>query len=325
MNMIVTGGYGFIGSNFIRYMLGKYPDLHIYNIDKLSLVSNDKNLDDLIERHHFEHLDLSSDWSEITIQRMIENLRPEWVVHFAAESHVDTSISAPRKFLQQNVVGTHHLLEGIRLAGFRTKLLHISTDEVYGSLSLSTDPDMKQSFMEHDQFEPSSPYAASKAAAEMFVHAYGKTYNVPYIITRCSNNYGPNQHPEKFIPKIITNVLRGVIIPVYGTGVNERDWIHVRDNCRAIDKLLTHGMVGEAYNIGSDNAVSNMQIVSYILTEMNVSDDLIQHVPDRLGHDLKYKNDWFKIHELGWRPHINLRVGLEETIKWYINNEWFWK
>lgn len=329
-NMIVTGGYGFIGSNFIRYMLAKHPDLHIYNIDKLSYAANHGNFDSMPVKDAVRHItgyhyDLSIEWITPVVQRMVENLRPEWVVHFAAESHVDNSIEAPRTFLRDNVTGTLNLLEALRHSSHKAKLFHISTDEVYGSLSLSTDPEIKQSFMEHDQFEPSSPYAASKAAAEMFVHSYGKTFNVPYVMSRCSNNYGPNQFVEKFIPKVITNAFQDKKIPVYGQGINRRDWIHVSDNCAAIEHIMKYGMIGEAYNIGTEETYSNLEIVQHILNVLGKPYDLINHVTDRLGHDMKYQNDCFKLTELGWKPVTNLWDGLLTTIHWYENNEWFWK
>lgn len=319
-HMIVTGGYGFIGSNFIHKMMTKHPDLVIINIDCQTYAANKKNLQGIDETRFVDRsLDLGWDWNIDSIKYLIDTYKPEWVVHFAAESHVDNSIQDQTPFLKTNIHGTIHLLEAIKKAKWSTKLLHVSTDEVYGSLPLGDDPDHKDTFMEHDTFHPNSPYAASKAAAECFVMAYGSTFNVPYIITNGSNTYGPRQHLEKFIPKVIDHALRGKYIPVYGNGENQRDWIHVNDVCSAIEMLMNKGIFGEKYNIGTPTKklFSNNEIAKKIVGIVGADQKLITHVKDRLGHDLKYHVCSYKLQNLGWSPIVDLDQGLKQTIEWY--------
>jgi len=322
--MLVTGGCGFIGSNFIHYMMSKYQDLFILNIDKMTYAAHNHNLFgiDTTRYKHYAYCDLVWDWNIESIANIIDEYKPQHTVHFAAETHVDNSINDKAPFIKTNINGTIHLLEALRIAKHKSKLIHISTDEVYGSLPLGRDPDGPAPFMEHDPFHPNSPYAASKAAAECFVIAWGSTYQVPYTITNGSNTYGPRQHVEKFIAKTITNALNGKNIPIYGSGLNERDWVYVTDVCKALDLIIKEGMVGEKYNIGGPGPdINNLDLVDLILNMMDSTVD-IEMVNDRLGHDLKYRVETEKLRSLGELPaQTPLVEGLRKTINWYKSQQ----
>lgn len=323
--LIVTGGMGFIGSNFIRHAIEQNANVEIKNIDKLSYASIKPNTSNFPQSKLFQY-DLSWEWTTENLVSMIDEFQPEHIIHFAAESHVDNSIRTPLYFLANNVAGTVHLLNAMERAKHKCPLLYISTDEVYGSVDHHVGP-----FREIDQFHPNSPYSASKAAAEMFVRAYGSTYDIPYTITRSTNNYGPYQHPEKFIPKCIINALQDKPIPVYGDGQNVREWIHVSDNVKALFKILTKKMTvedyGEAFNIGSGTCWANIAVAEEILKILGKPTSLIQLVHDRPGHDAMYNVDTFKfqIHYNDWKPEIEFLAGLEATIKWYDENRSFWE
>lgn len=315
MKILVTGGAGFIGSNFIRYILGKHPNWEIVNLDKLTYAGNLENLRDVEDNpgYHFVKGDIAD-------RELVDKLQGFGViVNFAAESHVDRSILDPSPFIRTNVQGTQVLLEGARQHKIKL-FLQISTDEVYGSLGA------QGKFIEESPLLPNSPYAASKAAADCLCRAYYHTYGLPIIITRCSNNYGPFQFPEKLIPLVITNALEGKEIPIYGDGLNVRDWIHVEDHCRALDLITEQGKPGEIYNIGGNCEKTNLELVHYILDIMGKPHTLITFVADRPGHDRRYALETSKIeHELGWRPSVPLEKGLRETVRWYIQNESWWR
>jgi dTDP-glucose 4,6-dehydratase len=318
---LVTGGAGFIGSNFIRFLLYQYSEIHIINLDNLTYAANLGNLSDIEHdpRYSFVKADLCD---KTALKDIFSHYNPEYVINFAAESHVDRSILQPSVFIQSNVLGVQNLLE-ISLKFGVKKFLQISTDEVYGSLGATG------SFNEKTPLDPRSPYSASKASADLLTQAYFHTFNLPINITRCSNNYGPYQFPEKLIPLTIFNCLNGKKIPVYGDGLNIRDWIHVNDHCSAIDLVLHRGAVGEIYNIGAQNERSNIEIVKLIIqilaelrSDLKISEDLISYVDDRKGHDRRYAIDSTKIQtDLHWRPKIEFTEGLSETIKWYIAHE----
>lgn len=329
----VTGGAGFIGSNFVLYMLDKYSDIRILNIDKLTYAGNLENLKSIEndERHIFIQADICD---KQAMQEIFTQYNPDCVVNFAAESHVDRSIENPEVFADTNVMGTVTLLNVARNAwqdengGFGShKYLQVSTDEVYGTLSLD-DPNVF--FTETTPINPHSPYSASKAASDMFVLAYGDTYQFPMNITRCSNNYGPFQFPEKLIPLMINNALQHKSLPVYGDGLNVRDWLYVEDHCKAIDMVINEGVLGEVYNVGGHNERPNITIVKTIIDYIGsniddgVTEDLISYVTDRLGHDRRYGIDPEKIkQDLGWYPETSFEVGIKKTIQWYLDNkEW---
>lgn len=318
MKILVTGGAGFIGSNFIRYFFGAHPDAEIINLDKLTYAGNPENLAEVASRPNYEFV-----LGDVCDAPLVENLmkrNPDVVVHFAAESHVDRSIESAQEFIRTNVQGTHTLLDSARHSGIR-RFLHVSTDEVYGSLQPG------ESASEKSPLCPNSPYAASKAASDLIVRSYWKTYGFPAITTRCSNNYGPNQFPEKLIPLMIANALEGKKLPVFGNGLHERDWIFVEDHCRALDMVLQKGQPGEIYNIGYGIPVSNLEIIRRLLGIMEKPESLIEFVADRPGHDRRYALDTTKMsNELGWRSTIDLDEGLERTVKWYrSNSEWIRK
>jgi len=312
--LLVTGGLGFIGSNFIRYMLTMYRDVQITNIDRSSTGSNPANLKDVEKDKRYSLVK-----GDIADRKLIRKLAKEAnaVVNIAAETHVDRSISEPWPFINSNTVGAVALFEAATKHGIR--VLHVSTDEIYGDI-------VKGSFTENDRPKPSSPYSASKAAADMFALAYHRTYGSNILIVRCTNNYGPFQFPEKLIPKtIIRNVLE-LNVPVYGKGQNIRDWIYVEDFCEALDLLLDKGKSGEIYNVSTGNELANVDIVKAILEIMGKPETAISFVEDRPGHDLRYSLDSSKIrNEIGWRPRHSLRKALETTVKWYIDNDWWWK
>ncbi|PZM67224.1 dTDP-glucose 4,6-dehydratase [Paenibacillus dendritiformis] len=313
MRLLVTGGAGFIGSNFIQYMLRHYPGYEIINADVLTYAGNVDNLLD-VEHHpnyRFVHADITrSDDMEPLFQEKIDV-----VVNFAAESHVDRSIADPGIFVRTNVMGTQVLLDSSLKYGV-SKYVQISTDEVYGSLGETG------LFTEETPLAPNSPYSASKAGADMLVRAYHETFGLPVNITRCSNNYGPFQFPEKLIPLMISNALEEKPLPVYGDGLHVRDWLYVEDHCSAIDRVIHQGRNGEVYNIGGNNEFTNLQIVTTLLQQLGKPDSLVTFVADRLGHDRRYAIDSSKIqNELGWKPRYSFVEGIQHTIQWYVNNQ----
>ena len=315
--ILVTGGCGFIGSNFIRYAL-KNSDYEIVNLDKLTYAGNLKNLVDVqnYPRYKFYKGDICN--FEL-VSFIIEKENVDSIINFAAESHVDRSILSSQEFIRTNVTGTNVLLEVTRLYELK-RFLQISTDEVYGSLG----PEGK--FTEETPLSPNSPYSASKASADLLVKAFHHTYGVPALITRCSNNYGPYQFPEKLIPLMIINALNNKPLPVYGDGMNVRDWIYVEDHCEAILKVFEKGRIGEVYNIGAENEKPNIEIVKLILKELRKDESLITYVKDRPGHDRRYAIDATKIKtELGWKPSHTFETAIKETINWYIQNQSWWK
>ena len=314
MKILVTGGLGFIGSNFILKILSKNEKYSIVNLDDELFGSNSLSLKKIENLENYEFVK-----GNIINGQLISKLVDECdsVVNFAAESHVDRSISNAKPFVDSNIVGVHTILEAIRK--HNKKLIHISTDEVFGSLE-------KSSADENSRFNPSSPYSASKASAELLVNSFFVTYGCDCMITRCTNNYGPRQFPEKLIPKTILYSKNDKKIPIYGTGKNIRDWIHVDDHCEAIYKVLKHGKKGESYNISSDNEIDNQTIINKILAIMKKPEDMIEFVKDRPGHDFRYSMNSSKIRkQLGWSPKISFEEGLENTIDWYLKNEEWWK
>lgn len=328
---VVTGGAGFIGSNFILYLLSSYPDVRVINVDKLTYAGNLNNLTSLENdsRYIFVRADIcDSDKMHEVLSKYV----PNYVVNFAAESHVDRSIIEPDVFARTNVMGTVNLLnctkqlwEDRGLIDSDHKFIQISTDEVYGTLSLENPEEL---FTEETPLCPHSPYSASKASADLFVKSYGDTYRFPVNITRCSNNYGPYQFPEKLIPLMINNALNHRKLPIYGDGLNVRDWLHVEDHCRAIDLVIKHGIEGEVYNVGGNNERSNIDLVKNIISilkqtiDSTISEELIHFVVDRKGHDRRYGIDSSKIQKyLGWYPSISFETGIGKTIQWYLDNE----
>jgi len=318
MNVLVTGGAGFIGSNFIRYCLETYPDYRVINYDKLTYAGNLENLLGVEKnpQYSFEKGDICDKGNVI---RCLKEYRIDSIVHFAAETHVDRSILGAAEFIQTNIAGTGVLLDAVKEAEIK-RFLQVSTDEVYGSLGDSG------FFTEATPLHPNSPYSASKASADMMALAYQHTFGLPVLITRCSNNYGPYQFPEKLIPLMIANAMHDKPLPVYGDGMNVRDWLHVQDHCSAIDAVLHRGQIGEVYNIGGNNEKANLEIVRLILKNLNKPESLITYVKDRPGHDRRYAIDSSKIqHELGWRPSYTFELGIDETVDWYVKNQQWWK
>ncbi|QGG55279.1 dTDP-glucose 4,6-dehydratase [Paenibacillus sp. B01] len=318
MNLLVTGGAGFIGSNFIRHMKEEHPEYTIVNLDKLTYAGNLDNLKDLENDsgYHFVKGDICN---EALVRHLLRNHAIDAIINFAAESHVDRSISDPGIFVTTNISGTQVLLEAARAYGIQ-KYIQISTDEVYGSLGATG------YFTEETPLAPNSPYSSSKAGADLLVRAYHETYGMNVNITRCSNNYGPYHFPEKLIPLMITHALDEQPLPVYGDGLNVRDWLHVRDHAAAIDLVLHQGKPGEVYNIGGHNERTNIQIVELILERLGKSKELIRYVEDRLGHDRRYAIDPAKLEsELGWKPKHTFETGIVETIDWYLGNESWWR
>ena len=324
---LVTGGAGFIGSNFVIYMLGKYKDIRIVNVDKLTYAGNLENLKSVENdpRYRFVQADICD---RKAIEALFAEENIDYVVNFAAESHVDRSISNPEIFVKTNVEGTVNMLQCAKNAwqtGDDTyrdgvKYLQVSTDEVYGSLGETG------FFTETTPLDPHSPYSASKASADFFVKAFGDTYKFPVNITRCSNNYGPYQFPEKLIPLIMNNTLNHRDLPVYGDGMQIRDWLYVEDHCKAIDLIIHKGREGEVYNIGGHNEMKNIDIVKMICKELGKPESLITYVADRKGHDMRYAIDPTKIHnELGWLPETKFADGIKKTIKWYLDNKDWWE
>jgi dTDP-glucose 4,6-dehydratase len=318
MNLLVTGGAGFIGSNFVRHILQKYPTYRVVNYDLLTYSGNLENLKDVESNKHYTFIK-GNIINEELADYIVKDHSIDVIVNFAAESHVDRSITDPNVFVKTNVLGTQALLNVARLNNIR-KYVQISTDEVYGSLGEIG------YFTEQTPLAPNSPYSASKASADFLVRSYFETYGLNVNITRCSNNYGPYHFPEKLIPLMITNAIEGNKLPIYGDGKNIRDWLHVKDHCSAIDLVIHEGAAGEVYNIGGHNERTNNEIVHFIVERLGVSNELIEYVNDRLGHDRRYAIDPSKIQKkLGWKPQYSLDVGIEETIQWYIKNQEWWK
>ena len=314
MRLVVTGGAGFIGSNFIRYMLDRYEDVEVVNLDKLTYAGNLANLEDVAAdpRYRFVRGDICD--PEVVDATLAG---ADAVVNFAAETHVDRSISDPQAFIRTDVLGTHTLLEAARRHGL-ARYLQVSTDEVYGSTASGW-------FTEQSPLDPSSPYAASKAGADLLVLAYHRTYGTPVLITRSSNNYGPCQYPEKLIPLFITNAIDDRPLPLYGDGRQVRDWLYVTDNCAAIDLVLREGEPGTVYNVGAGNEVMNITVTRQILKLLGKHADLIRFVTDRPGHDRRYALDCRRIHALGWRPQVPFEEGLARTVQWYREHEDWWR
>ena len=321
MKHLITGGAGFIGSNFIFYMMEKHPDDAFLCVDCLTYAGNLKTLAPVMDRPNFTFVKLNICDRE-GVYALFEKERPDVVVNFAAESHVDRSIEDPEVFLRTNILGTAVLMDASRKYGVQ-RYHQVSTDEVYGDLPLDR-PDLF--FTEETPIHTSSPYSSSKAGADLLVSAYHRTYGLPVTISRCSNNYGPYQFPEKLIPLMINNALADKPLPVYGEGLNVRDWLYVDDHCKAIDMILQSGRVGEVYNIGGHNEMRNIDIVKLICRELNKPESLITHVTDRKGHDQRYAIDPTKIHsELGWLPETKFADGIRRTIRWYLDNESWWR
>lgn len=321
MKIVVTGGAGFIGSNFIFYMLEKYPAYQIICLDKLTYAGNLSTLESVMTNSQFRFVKLDICDRE-GIFALFEKEQPDMVVNFAAESHVDRSIENPSVFLETNILGTAVLLDACRKYGMK-RYHQVSTDEVYGDLPLDR-PDLF--FTEETPLHTSSPYSSSKASADLLVQAYHRTYGLPVSISRCSNNYGPYQFPEKLIPLMIANAMQDKPLPVYGEGINVRDWLYVEDHCKAIDLIIHKGNVGEVYNVGGHNEMKNIEIVKLICKELNKPESLITFVEDRKGHDMRYAIDPTKIHtELGWLPETSFAEGIKKTIQWYLDNTEWWE
>lgn len=314
MRLLVTGGCGFIGSNFIRLILREHPEDEVLNLDKLTYAGNPLNLSDVEKdpRYRFQRGDICEEEDV----REAFRWKPDAVVNFAAETHVDRSISDPEAFVRTDVMGTFRLLQASLEAGVR--YVQISTDEVYGSIE-------EGSFTEESPLRPNSPYAASKAGADLLVRSYVRTYGLDAVIVRSSNNYGPYQYPEKVIPLFVTNLLEGRKVPLYGEGLNVRDWLYVEDNCRAIDLVLRRGESGGVYNVGAGQEMTNLELARAILDLLGKGEECIQHVPDRPGHDLRYSVDSSRVRSMGWEPRYDFWSGLRETVRWYRENEGWWK
>ena len=319
--IIVTGGAGFIGGNFVYHMLNKYPEYRIVCVDCLTYAGNISTLKEALENPNFRFCKISICDRE-AIYQLFEEEHPDIVVNFAAESHVDRSIENPEVFLDTNIKGTAVMMDACRKYGIE-RYHQVSTDEVYGDLPLDR-PDLF--FTEETPLHTSSPYSSSKAGSDLLVLAYHRTYGLPVTISRCSNNYGPYQFPEKLIPLVIANALADKPIPVYGEGLNVRDWLYVEDHCEAIDEIIHNGRDGEVYNVSGHNEKNNMDIVKIILKELGKPESLITHVGDRKGHDMRYAIDPAKIHgELGWLPKTKFEDGIVKTIKWYLENREWWE
>ena len=321
MNVLVTGGAGFIGSNFIFYMLDRHPECRILCLDKLTYAGNLSTLKSVMDNPRFMFVK-GDICDRETVYRLFEEEKPDIVVNFAAESHVDRSIEDPGVFLQTNILGTAVLMDTCRKYGIE-RYHQVSTNEVYGDLPLER-PDLL--FTEETPIHTSSPYSSSKASADLLVMAYHRTYGLSCTISRCSNNYGPYQFPEKLIPLMIANALNDKPLPVYGDGKNVRDWLYVEDHCKAIDLIVREGKVGEVYNIGGHNEMANIDIVKLILQEIGKPESLITYVGDRKGHDRRYAIDPAKIHrELGWLPETKFADGIKKTVAWYLENREWWE
>jgi dTDP-glucose 4,6-dehydratase len=314
-HVLVTGGAGFIGSNFVRYAIATHPDWHVTTLDKMTYAGRLENLRDVIDnpRHRFVKGDIAD--AAVAAPLVAE---ADYVINFAAETHVDRSILHAGDFITTDVYGTFVLLEAAREASHLKRFVQISTDEVYGSVPVG-------SSKETDELRPRNPYSASKSGADRLAYSYWATYNVPVVVTRASNNYGPNQFPEKVIPLFITNLLHDLPVPLYGDGLNVRDWLHVEDHCRGVDMLLTAGEPGEVYNIGGGNEVRNVDLTHRILELLGKPQSLITRVEDRKGHDRRYSLDTSKLRAMGWAPRHDFAQGLTETVDWYRENEWWWR
>jgi len=315
MNLLITGGAGFIGSNFIRYILNQYPDYKIINLDKLTYAGNLENLRDIENSPNYAFVK-----GDICNERIVDKLvsrKPDAIINFAAESHVDRSILGPDEFLRTNVFGTYTLLKTAEKYKI-SRFIHIGTDEEYGAIESG-------SFKESDVLNPSSPYSSSKAAASLLALSYFKTYELPVIITRSSNNFGPFQYPEKLIPLFVTNLLEDKKVPVYGDGQQIRDWLYVIDNCAGIDYILHHGQIGEIYNIGGGNEKTNLEITRIILNRLGKDENYIEYVRDRPGHDWRYALDSTKLRNLGWQPRYEFEEAMAKTVQWYQDNPQWWQ
>ncbi len=314
--IFITGGAGFIGTNFILYMMDKYPDYKIVNFDKLTYAGNLNNLKAVENNPNYVFVK-GDICNENEVKKAMAGC--DWIIHFAAESHVDRSIMDPDTFVQTNVLGTNVLLRNAKELGIK-RFHHISTDEVFGELG------PKGKFNEKTLYDPRSPYSASKASADHLVRAYYHTFNLPITISNCSNNYGPYQFPEKFIPLFATNLIENKKVPLYGEGLNVRDWIHVDDHSRALDLILHQGKVGETYCVGGDAEKTNLEITNLILEYFSKGKEMIEKVTDRQGHDFRYAIDFSKIkNELGWQPEVNFEEGLKQTLRWYQDHQDWWK
>lgn len=315
INLLVTGGAGFIGSNFVRYVLQAHPDWHVTTLDKLTYAGRRENLHDVTDnpRHTFVHGDICD---APVAGPLVE--QSDYVVHFAAETHVDRSIMAAGDFIKTDVEGTFVLLEAARRNPGLKRFVQISTDEVYGSVP-------EGSSTEIDELKPRNPYAASKAGADRLAYSYWATHEVPVIVTRASNNYGPYQFPEKILPLFVTNLIDNIPVPLYGDGCNVRDWLHVLDHCRAVDLLMRIGTNGEVYNIGGGNEVRNVDLTHTILTLSGKGPEMIKPVADRKGHDRRYSLSTAKLRGMGWAPQVPFDQGLKDTVAWYQQNEWWWR
>jgi dTDP-glucose 4,6-dehydratase len=316
MKVLITGGLGFIGSNLCKYMIKEHSDFEITNVDKIGMGASTSNLSELqsVERYRFLEGNICD---SNLVNRIVK--KADMLINVAAETHVDRSIAHPKDFVKNNTLGPFTILEAIRKYNRKIRLTQVSTDEVYGEI-------LEGRFSENAALSPSNPYSASKAAAEMFVLAYCKTFGINASITRCTNNFGPHQFPEKLIPKTTIRALMNLQIPVYGTGKNIRDWLFVQDHCEAIDRVLAHGEPGEIYNIGSGNEMPNIEIVKKILSILGKDESLISFVEDRPGHDVRYSLDFSKIRTfLGWKPKHSFKEAIEKTVAWYKNNEKWWK
>lgn len=313
--VLVTGGAGFIGGNFIQYMVNKYSDYDFYNMDTLTYAGDlTKHVKiENEENYFFIKMDISN---QEEVDKLFKEVGFDYVIHFAAESHVDRSIIEPSIFVKTNILGTQVLLNAAKENHIK-KFVHVSTDEVYGELDFNPE----SFFTEESPLQPNSPYSATKASSDLIVRAYHETYKLPVNITRCSNNYGPYHFPEKLIPLTISRVLKERNVPIYGNGENIRDWLHVYDHCTAIDLVMHKGINGEVYNIGGHNERTNLEVVRTIIKALNKSEDLIEFVTDRLGHDKRYAIDPKKLEKLGWKPTYTFETGILQTIKWYLNNE----
>lgn len=314
MKLLITGGCGFIGSNFIRNMLEMYPDYQITNLDKLTYAGNPDNLKDIESNPNYTFVK-----GDICDTDVVSNVMQDvdQVIHFAAESHVDRSIEDGAVFVRTNVLGTNTLLQSA-LDNDVERFIHVSTDEVYGSIK-------EGSFSEMDDLKPSSPYSSSKAGSDLLAMSYYTTYDLPVTITRCTNNFGPYQYPEKLIPLFITNLMDNRKVPVYGSGMNVRDWIHVDDHCLGIDFVLNNGNAGEVYNIGGGSELTNLDITHRILAALDKDESMIEYVEDRKGHDFRYSLDCNKLKKMGWKPKYDFDSALDSTIQWYVDNRWWWE
>ncbi|MBI4599536.1 dTDP-glucose 4,6-dehydratase [Candidatus Uhrbacteria bacterium] len=315
MKLLITGGCGFMGSNAIRYFLQKYPDCHILNLDALTYAGNPENLRDIEHdpRYQFVHGRIED---EAAVEKIFSDFKPDCVINYAAETHVDRSIMDPRAFLMTEIFGTHTLLEAVRRHG-TARYIQISTDEVYGSIA-------DGAWDERQPFDPSSPYSAAKAGGDHLCFAFWKTYNTPVIVTHSCNFYGPYQYPEKVIPLFIINLLEGKKVPLYGDGLNVREWIYTEDHCRAIDMILHTGSIGESYNIGTGVRMTNSDLTKKIVSLLGKGEDMIEPVADRAGHDRRYALDAGKLNALGWQPLCSFQDAFAKTVEWYKAHEAWW-